>query len=117
MKSKILFLLFCIFISYMFTYQSYIYIKFPLYFAETKQYSYVFTTDHTHLLGFAILGYVFGFPIILLAVLDEVLQALFIKSRVFDFKDILFNFLGAGLGIGLRKIVFFRNPFKRRFHA
>jgi len=46
------------------------------------------------------LGYAFGL-ILLIGMGDEIIQWL-LPNRVFDVRDILFNFLGGILGIGVR---------------
>ena len=66
-----------------------------------------------HIVGYSILGFLFGWITLVCAILDEVIQ-LFVKHKVFHFGQIVSNFLSALVGIGLRQFIKFRNPFNEK---
>jgi len=64
-------------------------------------------TEWLHWVGFIILSWIYGWIILLIAILDEVAQ-LFVPGRVMDIKDMLRNMGGAGIGLILNQFLHIR---------
>lgn len=96
---KLLFVIACVLFSYTFNMTFYYqWIRGPL--APSKLYTFEWKT--LHWLGFAILSYIYGWPMIILAFLDELWQ-LPLKDRVCDIWDIVKNLQGVGIGLIIRR--------------